>query len=198
MRLVRSIKAAKSALQLGGVAACVLTIGLTGCRHKHVLPPLPPVAPAMVLLKPPAPDPPPMIPLEQIDLPPVPVASSGGTPRRERRRKTTTQPSAATGASSVTAVDTPPPASPEETAIGALSLGGEASPQAQQEAADLLASIDRRLAGLPSSKKSADRAQISRIRNFGRQAQEALKSGDVEGAKTLATKARLLLDDLER
>jgi len=36
------------------------------------------------------------------------------------------------------------------------------------------------------------------VRNFRKDAQEALKSGDAEGAKTLATKAKLLLDDLEK
>ena len=47
-------------------------------------------------------------------------------------------------------------------------------------------------------KVDAEKAQISKIRNFQRQAQEALTSGDLEGAKTLATKAKLLLDDLEK
>jgi hypothetical protein len=88
--------------------------------------------------------------------------------------------------------------SPEETAIGALSLGGEANPRSQQEAAELLSSVERRLSGLPTSKAKAEKAQVSRIINFQRQAQAALDSGDAEGAKTLATKAKLLLDDLEK
>jgi ribosomal protein S20 len=51
---------------------------------------------------------------------------------------------------------------------------------------------------LPSGKARSDKAQVSRIRNFQRQAQEALSSGDVEGAMTLGTKAKLLLDDFEK
>jgi ribosomal protein S20 len=39
---------------------------------------------------------------------------------------------------------------------------------------------------------------VSKVRNFWKDAQDALKSGDAEGAKTLATKAKLLLDDLEK
>ncbi len=38
---------------------------------------------------------------------------------------------------------------------------------------------------------------MSNVRNFQKQAQQALKTGDAEGAKTLATKGKLLLDDLE-
>jgi phage shock protein A len=34
------------------------------------------------------------------------------------------------------------------------------------------------------------------VRNFQKQAQQALKAGDPEGAKMLATKGKLLLDDL--
>jgi ribosomal protein S20 len=90
------------------------------------------------------------------------------------------------------------PLSPEQTAIGALSSGGESSPRAQQEAADLIASIDKRLNALSAQKAEAEKAEISKVRNFQRQAQEALTSGDAEGAKTLATKAKLLLDDLEK
>jgi ribosomal protein S20 len=151
----------------------------------------------MAVVIPPQPDPPPLIEPAQIDLPPVPVAT-GASPRRERRRRSPVQ--ANTPASAQTnAVDTPPAAtSPEDAAIGALSLGGEANPRAQQEAGELLASIEKRLNSLSPGKAVAEKAQVSRIRNFQRQAQQALNSGDVEGAKTLATKAWLLLDDLEK
>jgi len=195
MRYRRYERPVKTALQWAGLG-CALTAGLTGCRHKPVLPPLPPVIQPMVVLNSPEPDPPPMISPVQVDLPPVPVAS-GATPRRERRRRAATQ-SANTVPAPANVGDTPASPPPEDVAIGSLSLGGEASPQAQQEAADLIASIERRLNELSSNKQKQDRAQMSRIRNFQRQAQQALNSGDVEGAKTLATKAKLLLDDLEK
>lgn len=198
MRCSRYKGPIKTVLRGAGLG-CVLTIGLTGCRHKPVLPPLPPVIQPVPLISSPQPDPPPMIPPVQVDLPPVPVAS-GATPHRERRRRAAGSPSSAAplppAASSAADTPTTPPS--EDAAIGALSLGGEASPQAQKEATDLIASIQRRLKALSSRKGKEDRAQISRIRNFAQQAQQALDSGDVEGAKTLATKARLLLDDLEK
>jgi hypothetical protein len=138
-----------------------------------------------------------MIEAPEIKLPPVPVAS-GASPRRERRRKPTAQPTTPASPQANPA-DTPAAtASPEDTAIGALSVGGEANPRSQQEAAELLSSIEKRLNGVSASVAGAEKAQISRIRNFQRQAQAALDSGDAEGAKTLATKAKLLLDDLEK
>ena len=62
----------------------------------------------------------------------------------------------------------------------------------------MIASNERRLNGLSSQLQESEKAQISKVRNFQKQAQDALSSGDVEGAKTLATKAKLLLDDMEK
>jgi hypothetical protein len=83
-------------------------------------------------------------------------------------------------------------------AIGTLSTGGDAAPQSQQEAQDLVASIRRRIAALPARTADAQKKEIRQIQNFIDQAQKALKSGDAEGAKNLATKAKLLMDDLEK
>jgi ribosomal protein S20 len=87
-----------------------------------------------------------------------------------------------------------PPA--EVSAIGELTAGGEANPKSQQEAADMIAANEKRLNALPAQMTDDQKAQISKVKNFQRQAQEALNSGDGEGAKTLATKAKLLLDDV--
>jgi hypothetical protein len=86
----------------------------------------------------------------------------------------------------------------EESAIGELTAGGDATPQTRQEATELIAANDKRLKALPASKVKAQRSQINKILNFQRQALTALNSGDAEGAKTLATKAKLLLYDLDR
>jgi len=42
------------------------------------------------------------------------------------------------------------------------------------------------------------RAQVRQVQQFVKQAQQALESGDAQGASTLATKAKLLMDDLEK
>lgn len=189
--------ARKGAIRWAGLAG-LLICGLSGCRHKAVVPPLPPISQPVALLTIPEPDPLPMIQPEEVDLPPVPVASNAH-PRRERRRRPGTSPASSPASPQVNATDTPPGSAPsEDAAIGALSLGGEANPRVQQEANDLIASNEKRLNGVPAGRTESDRTQVSRIRNFQRQAQEALSSGDIEGAKTLATKAKLLLDDLAK
>lgn len=94
---------------------------------------------------------------------------------------------------------TPAPAGAVDTVLGSLTPGGvDQSPQARQETQELLASTDRRLNALPGQTQQTQRAQISQIRNFWKQGVDALKAGDAEGAKTLALKAKLLLDDLEK
>jgi ribosomal protein S20 len=169
-----------------------LMVGLGGCRHKPQLAPLPPVMSPVALEEIPEPEDLPMVEAPQIKLPPVPVATNA-KPKRERKKP----------APKVTAPEPPvqvasvaPP--PEETAIGALTAGGEASPQTKQDAADLIASSEKRLNALPVKKAEDEKAQVSKVKNFLKDAQDALKSGDAEGAKTLATKAKLLLDDLEK
>jgi ribosomal protein S20 len=139
-----------------------------------------------------------MVDVPQEKLPPPPVASAASKPHRAPRKST--KPTASPAVTPPVQVASAEPAapSPEETAIGALSSGGDSNPKAQQDAAELIASIEKRLTALPSQKVEAEKAQISKIKNFQRQAQEALSSGDAEGAKTLATKAKLLLDDLEK
>jgi hypothetical protein len=78
-----------------------------------------------------------------------------------------------------------------------LSTGGDAAPQSQQ-AQDLIASIQKQIEALPANIANAQKKQIRQIANFIDQAKRALNSGDAEGARNLATKAKLLLDDLEK
>jgi hypothetical protein len=78
-----------------------------------------------------------------------------------------------------------------------LSAGGDSAAQSQQQARDLIASLVKRIAALSAKTISAEKRQVSQVQNFIRQAQRALDSGDADGAKNLATKAKLLMDDLE-
>ena len=182
----------------GRLASTVLCLGLAtglgGCRHKTQVATLPPVLTPVPLMDIPEPENLPMVEAQQIKLPPVPYASDAGKPKRVKKKA---PPKAAPPEPTQVASATPP-ASAEDTAIGALTAGGEASPQTKQEAADLIASSEKRLNALPAGKAEEQKAQVSKVKNFLKDAQDALKSGDAEGAKTLATKAKLLLDDLEK
>ena len=164
---------------------------------------------------------------KQAKLPAVPVAEAATKPKRIRRRPKQTAAAvppppapalaaqaagAGTGTTSAAGAPAAPapvqvagnvaPAGPAPTAadtvIGALTPGGaDQTPQARQDAQELLVSTDRRLKSLPAQTQQNRKVQISQIRNFWTQASDALRAGDAEGAKTLALKAKLLLDDLE-
>ena len=180
-----------------GVALCFgLTVGLGGCRHKAQVVILPGLLTPMALEEIPEPEDLPMVDVEQTNLPPVPAVASVGNLKREKKK-----PAPKTGPvpepTQIASV-TPPEPSAEETAIGALTPGGEMNPQTKQEAADLITSSEKRLNALPTQKAEEEKAQVSKVKNFLKDAQDALKTGDAEGAKTLATKAKLLLDDLEK
>ena len=195
MQYGAKMRGTRTTIEIVGLT-CALTMGLSGCHHKQVVPPLPAITQPVDLATQPQPAKPQMVEAPAVKLPPPPMAASGGKPRREHRKGSKAT-AASTPVSPPVQVATVEPPS-EQTAIGALSSGGDSSPRVQQEAADLIASIDKRLNALPSQKVEEEKAQISKIKNFQRQAQEALTSGDAEGAKTLATKAKLLLDDLEK
>jgi hypothetical protein len=174
-----------------------LVCGLSGCRHKTQLAPLPPVmAPVDLVDVPPLANPP-VLEVSPVRLPPPPTAAAAAKPKKERKRapKVAQAPVAAPPVQTAAATTEP---SPETAAIGALTAGGEATPETTQEASDLIASIEKRLNALPAASTEDQKAQINKVRNFWKDAQQALKSGDAEGAKTLATKAKLLLDDLEK
>src|SRR5258708_7970197 len=178
------------------VALCFgLTVGLGGCRHKAQVATLPAVLTPVTLEEIPEPEILPMVEVQQAKLPPVPVIASEGKPKRERKKPV---PKTAPAQDPVQIAAAVPPPSPEDLAIGALTAGGEANPQTKQDAADLITASEKRLNALPTQKAEEEKAQVSKVKNFLKDAQDALKTGDAEGAKTLATKAKLLLDDLEK
>lgn len=144
----------------------------------------------MPLVEVPQPLSPPMLNVPRITMPPMPVAAAAGRFPRERRKPAVKE-------EAVPPIVSPTPAT-EAATIGALTAGGTASSQTKQDAANLIASNDRRLNALPTQKAEEQKPEVSTVKNFQRQAQEALNSGDAEGAMTLATKAKLLLDDLEK
>ncbi len=155
-------------------------------------------------------------------LPDVPVALAATKPKKPRRRPKVAPQGVATGAqtsggagsqagssgsgfgaglagATQVASAEPPAAEAGIGALGALTPGGgDQSPRARQEAADLIAATEKRMNALPKETVKAQGAQINKVRNFLREAQSALRSGDAEGARTLAMKAKLLLDDVEK
>ena len=167
----------------------VLTGGLAGCHHKTLRSALPQGALAPVdLEEPEAPESLPMI----AELPPPELGppSPAPPPRPVPRRRPPTPKE-----------DTQPPtqvASAAPLVIGDLTTGGDAAPQSQQQARDLIASIGKRIAALPKKTLDGQKKQVSEVRHFLEQAEKALNTGDADGAMNLATKAKVLMDDLEK
>jgi ribosomal protein S20 len=172
-----------------------MPVGLTGCLHKKTQLPVFPHGP-IALIENPEPKEEAQVEAPVAEELPIPIAEAASVPRRRpapRPRPTTTPQTPVSP--QIAAAD---PVDDSSAAIGELTAGGDAGSQTRQEAVDLIASNEKRLKALPQQKLRTQRSQISKIQNFDRQAQQALDSGDAEGAKTLATKAQLLLNDLDR
>lgn len=191
------------------ICTTVLIAGIlpaaNGCHHRSAVPVvLPAQTPVPLIDVPTTAESLPTIEQPKTSLPTVPVAKAAEKPKKVKKRsaKPATQTAgAATTPASPAVVKAPevtpaPAAKPEsgDAAVGALTVGGEQSPRALADARELIATNERRLNGLDAAKTQAE--LVSKVRNFQRDAQQALKSGDAEGAKTLATKGKLLLDDL--
>jgi hypothetical protein len=171
-----------------------LALGVSGCHHP-VSAWVPPQMQPVPLLDSPQDDQTELVPPPVEDLPEVPVASVAESMKSPVRRRPKAPAVAATPASGTpgAVVD----AAPEvEDPVGSLTTEEETTPQMRQQAVDLIASTDQRLKELSGNVLVSHRTQIGKIHNFQRQAQRALDSGDAQGANTLATKGKLLLDDL--
>jgi hypothetical protein len=188
--------------RLAGTLLCLgLTLGLDGCiKHQpKVVTPLRPALVPVPLEDIPRPENEPVVEVPQVRMPPVPIASAAARLPREHKKPVTTKTTPPPETAAAAPAATPEQPVAETAAIGSLSTTGATSdPQVKQDVQDLIASNEKRLSALPAQKVEDQKSQISTVKNFQKQAQEALTSGDAEGAKTLATKAKLLLDDIEK
>jgi hypothetical protein len=95
------------------------------------------------------------------------------------------------------AVNSTPPAPaeiPEVSAIGKLSSGDPSD--LRRETADSIAATEHGLNSLGRTLSDSEQKTAAQIREFLKQASVALASGDVDGAHTLAAKAKVLLGEL--
>ncbi len=173
------------------VLAGVVCVGATGCRHK----PAPLVIPApspVAVSNPPVPANPAQLPTESAGK--VPLASVPAVPGEPAKKvKKKAVPAAPVEMASATA---PPPPPPVE--LGSLTVGGDQATMNRKQAADLLAANEKRLAGLSAEVKSKQKSQVGWVQSFQRDAMKALNNGDAGAAVTLATKAKVLLDELTK
>jgi spore germination protein YaaH len=80
------------------------------------------------------------------------------------------------------------------SAIGQLSSGD--SSDLRQQTLSSIAATERGLNGINRTLSDLEQKTAAHVRDFLKQAREALASGDVDGAHTLAAKAKVLLSEL--
>jgi ribosomal protein S20 len=170
-------------------AAWLLPLLLTGCIHKTHVAQNQPLAPPIEDAPPPKPEPSPTnlpppevtIPMQptqaQITPPPEPVKK----PAKHKKPANTNPQVASTG-------------TPAVSAIGQLTTAD--SPNMRQQTDASIESTEKALNGISRTLNDQEQKTAAQIREFLKQAREALTAGDVDGAHTLAIKAKVLLDEL--
>ena len=174
--------------------AWMLPLLLTGCifhktRPAPIQPLAPPIQTSLPLVEIATLELPPSIvvipakPIYNLKVPAVPIEK----PARHRRWSNKS-------AEETTEVAANP--APTAPAIGELSSGDPANFRHQTE--DSIASIERGLNGINRPLDDSEQTTADHIREFLKQAKTALNSGDIDGAHTLAVKAKVLLDELSK
>jgi outer membrane biosynthesis protein TonB len=176
----------------------LLPLLLTACFHKTNQSQVQPLAPPIEDAPPPKPEPSPT------DLPPPVVTIPNQTPAPSNNAKP--QPQAKPKPPVKHKKTTPPPASNTTqqasngtagvSAIGQLSTGD--SSDKRQETVESIAATERGLSGITRELNDQEQKTAGQIREYLKQAKTALGSGDVDGAQTLAAKAKVLLGELSR
>lgn len=168
----------------------LICVCLTGCHHRQVaLTPIPSPQPVAVDTTAKADT---VALVQPVPIAPVPLTPVNAVKKKVKKQKRVP----------VIVASAPAPVqvanSPDPNLIGALTAGGSDVSQSKREAQELIGALDRRVNALPQAVKESQKVQLVQVRNFQKDAQTSLRAGDAEGALTLATKAKLLLDDLEK
>jgi hypothetical protein len=201
-------------------ASILLLACLSGCRHKPLPPPppaasAPPVTSSTVTVITPLPS----LPLGKApDVKPAPAPTPAPPPvqepvhrfKRKSRKATTVKPETQMAESQTAQAPAPAPApgatgTPEQPAmapgvsqsIGQLSAGTAIS---SRDRARMLAEIgaqEARLSKLRAAANADLAATQQSIKTFLSKARQAVAQNDLDGAETLNTKARVLLNELQ-
>lgn len=177
--------------------ALLLPFFLTGCIfHKKQPQPVQALAPLASTAPKPEPEHP-DLPASATTIPPQPIKTTAddnlpAKPISRHRRQTAKQPQQ----SAVVPPAAPPAEPPAVSAIGQLSTG---EPSDLRHSVDeSIASTERGLNNIGRSLNDQEQKTAAQIREFIKQAKDALTNNDIDGAKTLANKAKVLLSELNQ
>jgi outer membrane biosynthesis protein TonB len=174
------------------IAVALLPFFLTACIHKQQAQVQPLAAPIADNPPPPPSTAPVNLPPPVITIPPEPTKTAPTPPPKPqpRHHKPKNNPPPAN-----TMQEAANPASnPGVSAIGQLSSGDPAI--YRQETENSIASTEHGLNNITRPLSDTEQKTADQIRDFLKQAKAALTSGDVDGAHTLAAKAKVLLAEL--
>jgi hypothetical protein len=184
--------------------AWLLPFFLTACfLHKAHQQQVQPLAPPVDAASKPAPTHP-ELPPSAATIPSQPLAidasvNAGQAPKPPVKRKKAASKNTQQADNTPPAASNPQPAageSPGVSAIGQLSSGDPAD--MRRETVDSIAATERGLNGIGRTLSDLEQKTAAQIREFLKKAREALASGDVDGAHTLAAKAKVLLSELSQ
>jgi hypothetical protein len=166
---------------------------LTGCIHAHrQLAQIQPLAPPLVETPPPQPPP-------QVTTAPEPPAVAQTPPEPEPEPTPPPEHKHRVRHSKPEHKDTPPPAETADNAVPALGqISSGDPPDLRLQTQNSINYVEQQLAGIKGNVSDQDKHTIEHIRDFLNQAKKALATGDVDGANTLAAKAKVLLAEVVR
>lgn len=181
---------------LSSASVALISLPLTGCAVLHLhtqKPQAPPLqtGPGQIdrqQSKEHQPPPPSTLPQPsaQNTAPPLPPVKQPKVKRQKKRKPVEAPPQ-----ETQQVVSAPP------TPIGQLTTGDSKSAAAnERDTMTLIRQTEQGLEGIKRALTPDERDTIVQIRTFLKQAEQALNNGDPDGARTLATKAKLLLDEL--
>jgi len=173
---------------------------MLGCDQKEQKPQQQALAPPIVDTPPPKPAtvstadlPPPVLGTPQPATPPATTTANQPVepPKKPVHRTRKQAPPPVQEASNAA-----PSGAPSVSAVGELSTG--ASGDMRSQANDAINSTEKGLSAITRSLSDSETKTAAQIREFLKQAREALTTGDVDGALTLTKKAKVLLAELNQ
>jgi hypothetical protein len=206
-------------------AFMLLAVLASGCQHKTPAavpvaaqaPPPPPKPMTQTASLPPVPQPElPKVGPPGSDQPPQPAPKPHRTthhkpkPTTPATPTTPTTPTPATGEQNTKEApkDAPQPAATQQASagdaapvspIGQLTTAGDsAGTPSRHDIQDTIAATEKGLNDLKRTLTASEQETIVQIRTFLTKAKQALNQDDLDGAHTLATKAKVLLDELTK
>lgn len=175
----------------------LLPLFLSAC-HKTQQAQVQPLAPPVEDNPPAAPSTAPVnLPPPVVTIPPEPTKTAPTPPAKPetKKKKSKAKPTPAANPANGTTQEAANPApNPGVSAIGQLSSGDPADYRRETE--DLIAATEKGLGGITRTLNDTEQKTADQIRENLKEAKTALTTGDVDGAHTLAEKAKVLLQEL--